>query len=110
MLQRGHERSYLIGELESLGLSSIKINQIMKDGGDNNEARSLVQNNQGLSSVEIQRGSSIENNNILELSQLQNVQSLRYKKPLMKTCSIATPKKLYASSIKIEILGALVQR
>ena len=60
--------------------------------------------NQGLSSVEIQRGSSIENNNILELSQLQNVQSLRYKKPLMKTCSIATPKKLYASSIKIEIL------
>ena len=39
----GHERSYLIGELESLGLSSIKINQIMKDGGDNNELRSLVQ-------------------------------------------------------------------
>ena len=39
----GHERSYLIGELESLGLSSIKINKIMKDGGDNNELRSLVQ-------------------------------------------------------------------
>ena len=39
----GHERSYLIGELESLGLSSIKINQIMKDGDDNNELRSLVQ-------------------------------------------------------------------
>lgn len=38
----GHERSYLIGELESLGLSSIKINQIMKDGDDNNELRSLV--------------------------------------------------------------------
>lgn len=38
-----HERSYLIGELESLGLSSIKINQIMKDGDDNNELRSLVQ-------------------------------------------------------------------
>ena len=37
--QRGHERSYLIGELESLGLSSIKINQIMKEGGDNNEAQ-----------------------------------------------------------------------
>ena len=39
----GHERSYLIGELESLGLSSIKINRIMKDGDDNNELRSLVQ-------------------------------------------------------------------
>jgi hypothetical protein len=39
----GHERSYLIGELESLGLSSIKINQIMKEGDDNNELRSLVQ-------------------------------------------------------------------
>jgi hypothetical protein len=39
----GHERSYLIGELESLGLSSIKINQIMKDGDANNELRSLVQ-------------------------------------------------------------------
>ena len=39
----GHERSYLIGELESLGLSSIKINQIMKDGDDNNELRILGQ-------------------------------------------------------------------
>jgi hypothetical protein len=39
----GHERSYLIGELESLGFSSIKINEIMKDGDDNNELRSLVQ-------------------------------------------------------------------
>jgi hypothetical protein len=38
-----HERSYLIGELESLGLSSTKINQIMKEGDDNNELRSLVQ-------------------------------------------------------------------
>ena len=35
----GHERSYLIGELESLGLSSIKINQIMKEGDDNKEAQ-----------------------------------------------------------------------
>lgn len=39
----GHERSYLIGELESLGLSSTKINQIMNEGDDNNELRGLVQ-------------------------------------------------------------------
>ena len=39
----GHERSYLIGELESLGLSPIRINQLMKDSDDNNELRSLVQ-------------------------------------------------------------------
>jgi len=38
----GHERSYLIGELESLGLSPIRINQLTKDGDDNNELRSLV--------------------------------------------------------------------
>jgi hypothetical protein len=39
----GHERSYLIGELESLGLSPIRINQLTKDRDDNNELRSLVQ-------------------------------------------------------------------
>jgi hypothetical protein len=38
----GHERSYLIGELESLGLSPIRVNQLTKDGDDNNELRSLV--------------------------------------------------------------------
>jgi hypothetical protein len=38
----GHERSYLIGELESLGLSPIRINQLTKDSDDNNELRSLV--------------------------------------------------------------------
>jgi hypothetical protein len=38
----GHERSYLIGELESLGLSPIRINQLTKDSHDNNELRSLV--------------------------------------------------------------------
>jgi hypothetical protein len=37
-----HERSYLIGELESLGLSPIRINQLTKDRDDNNELRSLV--------------------------------------------------------------------
>jgi hypothetical protein len=40
----GHERSYLIGELESLGISPIRINQLTKDKDDNNnELRSLVQ-------------------------------------------------------------------
>jgi hypothetical protein len=38
----GHEQSYLIGELESLGLSPIRINQLTKDSHDNNELRSLV--------------------------------------------------------------------
>jgi hypothetical protein len=38
----GHERSYLMGELRSLGLSAIRINQLMKDSIDNNELRSLV--------------------------------------------------------------------
>jgi hypothetical protein len=38
----GHERFYLIGELESLGLSPIMINQLTKNGVDNNELRSLV--------------------------------------------------------------------
>jgi hypothetical protein len=38
----GHERSYLLGELGSLGLSPLKINQLTKDGNDNNELRSLV--------------------------------------------------------------------
>jgi hypothetical protein len=38
-----HERSYLMGELESLGLSPIRINQLTKDSDDNNELRSLVQ-------------------------------------------------------------------
>jgi hypothetical protein len=39
----GHERSYLMGELESLGLSPIRINQLTKDSDDNNkELRSLV--------------------------------------------------------------------
>jgi hypothetical protein len=37
-----HERSYLIGELESLGLSPIRRDQLMKDSDDNNELRSLV--------------------------------------------------------------------
>ena len=39
----GHERSYLMGELRSLGLSPIRINELMKDSIDNNELRSLVQ-------------------------------------------------------------------
>lgn len=39
----GHERSYLMGELGSLGLSPIRINQLTKGSNDNNELRSLVQ-------------------------------------------------------------------
>jgi hypothetical protein len=39
----GHERSYLMGELGSLGLSPIRINQLTKDSSNNNELRSLVQ-------------------------------------------------------------------
>ena len=39
----GHERSYLMGELGSLGLSPIRINQLTKDSNDNNELRSLLQ-------------------------------------------------------------------
>ena len=38
----GHERTYLMGELKSLGLSPIRINQLTDDGVDNNELRSLV--------------------------------------------------------------------
>jgi hypothetical protein len=40
----GHERSFLMGELRSLGLSPIRIDQLTKDSDDNNnELRSLVQ-------------------------------------------------------------------
>jgi hypothetical protein len=39
----GHERSYLKGELGSLGLSPTRIDQLTKDSNDNNELRSLVQ-------------------------------------------------------------------
>ena len=38
-----HERSYLMGELGSLGLSPIRINHLTKDSDDNNELRNLVQ-------------------------------------------------------------------
>jgi hypothetical protein len=38
----GHERSYLRGELESLGLSRTKIDQLTKDSKDNDKLRSLV--------------------------------------------------------------------
>ena len=37
-----HERSYLRGELESLGLSRTRIDQLTNDSDDNNELRSLV--------------------------------------------------------------------
>ncbi len=37
-----HERSYLRGELESLGLSRTKIDQLTKDNEDNDKIRSLV--------------------------------------------------------------------
>lgn len=37
-----HERSYLMGELGSLGLSPIRVNQLTKHSNDNNELRSLV--------------------------------------------------------------------
>jgi hypothetical protein len=39
----GHERLYLRGELESLGLSQTRIDQLTNDSDDNNELRSLVQ-------------------------------------------------------------------
>lgn len=40
----GHERSFLMGELGSLGLSPIRINQLTKGSDNNNhELRSLVQ-------------------------------------------------------------------
>ncbi len=39
----GHERSYLKGELGSLGLSSIMIDELTKNSDDNNELRTLVQ-------------------------------------------------------------------
>ena len=38
----GHERSFLRRELESLGLSSIRIDQLTNNSNDNNELRSLV--------------------------------------------------------------------
>lgn len=38
----GHERSFLRGELESLGLSLIRIDQLTNNSNDNNELRSLV--------------------------------------------------------------------
>ncbi len=38
----GHERSFLRGELESLGLSPIRIDQLTNNSDDNNELRSLV--------------------------------------------------------------------
>lgn len=38
----GHERSYLRGELESLGLTRTRIDQLTNDSDDNNELRSLV--------------------------------------------------------------------
>ncbi len=38
----GHERYYLRGELESLGLSRARIDQLTNDGEDNNKLRSLV--------------------------------------------------------------------
>ncbi|MDQ3909346.1 MAG: hypothetical protein M3232_02950 [Thermoproteota archaeon] len=37
-----HERSYLRGELESLGLSGTRIDQLTNDSEDNNKLRSLV--------------------------------------------------------------------
>jgi hypothetical protein len=37
-----HERSYLMGELGSLGLSPSRIDQLTNDSDDNNELRSLV--------------------------------------------------------------------
>jgi len=39
----GHERSYLMGELKSLGLSPIRISRLTENGIDNNELRSLIQ-------------------------------------------------------------------
>ena len=39
----GHERSYLKGELGSLGLSPMRIGELTKNSDDNNELRSLVQ-------------------------------------------------------------------
>jgi hypothetical protein len=38
----GHERSFLRGELESLGLSPIRIDQLTNNSDDNNKLRSLV--------------------------------------------------------------------
>jgi hypothetical protein len=38
----GHERSYLRGELESLGLSGSKIDQLTKHSKDNDKLRSLI--------------------------------------------------------------------
>jgi hypothetical protein len=38
----GHERSYLRGELESLGLSRTKVNQLTDESEDNDKLRTLV--------------------------------------------------------------------
>ena len=38
----GHERSYLRGELESLGLSRTKIDQLTSNSEDNDKLRTLV--------------------------------------------------------------------
>ncbi len=39
---KGHERSYLGGELESLGLPRAKIDQLTNDREDNDKLRCLV--------------------------------------------------------------------
>ncbi len=49
-----HERSYLRGELESLGLYQIRINQLTNGSHDNNDFRSFSKGNQGWSSTGIQ--------------------------------------------------------
>jgi hypothetical protein len=38
----GHERSYLRGELESLGLSQTKVDQLTDESEDNDKLRTLV--------------------------------------------------------------------
>ena len=38
----GHERSFLRGELESLGLSQIRIDQLTNNSNNNDELRGLV--------------------------------------------------------------------
>lgn len=77
----GHERSYLIGELESLGLSSIKINQIMKDGDDNNELRSLVQTTKDCLLWKFNEAHQ-QRIIIIGTKPIAKCASLRYKKPL----------------------------
>lgn len=48
----GHERSFLRGELESLGLSPIRIDQLTNNSNDNNELSS--KGDQGRSSAGVQ--------------------------------------------------------